>query len=181
MYRRITLVNYDPQTDLLEMEEEYELVINSHSRSTVVPYDFKLEGNWPPTLTNFPYIVSSLVINEADCSKSVRYIGTRGKSLIVKHGIKLQGEECYNVRRNMRRVHNIGADPVFHMIATRFTESMVVSVDNRVAQNISVKAIAIGIAKKGITIASQEPQLLRCEVKQLMLPGDGLLLVFEKV
>lgn len=182
MFRRIELVSFDPNSGILVINEQYELIINAHSKNTIVPYDFNLNGAWPNELEHRPYEITSFFINNEDYREQAVYVGGRGEDdITVSYKIQLSNKEQYSVRRNMRRATKVASDPILHMIATRFTESMVVSVDNRVSDYIRVRSVPIGITKSGIDISQQEPHLVRCEVTQLMFPGDGLLLVFERV
>ncbi len=181
MHRRIELVSYDPDKDVLHILEEYELMINAHSKEVKIPYRFGLTGTWPSLFTETPHQITRLTINNVDHLPDVKTTGKLGDpKFSVSHDIALEGKDQYAVRREMTRKTKLSSDPILHMVGTRFVESMQIHVVNRVPGVIRVNPISIGIPSKGLEIHSQGPNI-SCNVNQLMFPGDGLLLVFERV
>lgn len=181
MNRRIELYEYDECTDILKIRESYELVINSHGKDTVIPYIFKLIGECPSVDVVQPYTITFLQINGRDHANDVKYATSpNGREATVEHSIQLSGEEFYSIHREMERVTRVSGDPVLNMVATRFTDSMIVLVDNRVAQYIEVDALPVGITTEGFRKTHPGSNATKWHVTQLMFPGDGLTLIFKK-
>lgn len=180
MKRRIEIESYDKSTDTLNILEQYELTINSHSKDTKIPYNFELKGDWPADMDLKPYEITHLEINGKDFLSKVMYPGRKGEyQVMISHCIPLVSQNEYKVLRNMRRTTRPSKDPVFHMVAARFTDGMTISIQNRAASSVKLRPLAIGVKK--LEISTQAPDITRCEVKQLLFPGDGLILVIEKV
>lgn len=181
MYRRIEIVSFDSETDILHISEEYELIINAHSKDINIPYSFKLTGAWPSLFEEIPHQITHLTINNVDHLADIKTSGIKGDSkFLVTYDISLKGSEEYAVRRNMNRKTKLSGDPILHMVGTRFIESMQINIVNKIPDVLRINPISIGIADKGLEVHTQGPHTI-CNVKQLMFPGDGLLLVFERV
>lgn len=182
MFRRLELVGFDTTTGVLEMAEEYELAIHAYTAETEIPYKFGLRGNWASQMPKRPAEIRHLTINGKDQISSVAYSGKQGEhnNFRVSHDIKLKGEASYSVRRHMTRLSHLPTDPIVLMVTTRFAESMVLMVVNRLPE-IRVRIETIGLADSGYAIRPEGPTIQRCDVHQLMFPGDGVLLVLERI
>lgn len=181
MSRRIDIRSYDPQTNLMELTEEYGLTILPASEDQI-KYAFSFSGEWPSNMESQPYVVDSLEINTQNYLNAVRTSGQRGSSdFVLSHDIALEGQDEYRVSRHMTRRADIASDPVMQMVATRFTDSMKLTVCNRAAQHIKVEMLAGGIDESRIRRIAIADGHEGWEVDGLIFPGQGLILVFTRV
>lgn len=186
MYRRLDILSYDPETDMLIMKEEFELVINAHA-DVEVPYAFELASETGSLTITYLSIDGEDVtknVKNCSCEEGGSSSATQLKNKIytseVCYSTKLKGKNKYSVRRHHTRHVKLSSDPVAHVVSRRFVESMVVAITNGAEQHIRVRPFPIGIPSESFKPRQEGATMLRIDVDQLLFPGDGLLLVFER-
>lgn len=182
--RRIELRSYDEATDTLQTFEEYRLVINAHADEEI-DYSFsffcflsedKSEGQTAS--------ITHLNIDGVDHLDKVEIKPSSSQQGLYSHEvgykIKLTGRSQYSVVRHMKRQTIVSKDPVVHMVTMRFASSMQVYVDNRCAEALGIRVLPVGLAKHAYKQSTESDTMTLIDVNQLMFPGDGLVIVYER-